>query len=135
MSETQARATEIAFTEVFSDGRNGADKPEQHVLASREEYEAWFEHTRRRYPPNAAEVDFEREVVLAVSAGRKPTTGHAIQVLRVVDLSAVLGAKVTCVLYRETPPGAKDGAGDALTYPVHMVKVPRRDTQYVFARG
>ena len=133
MSEAQVQ--EIAFTEVFSDVRNGADQPEQHVLASREEYEAWFEHTRRRYPPNAAEVDFEREVVLAVSAGRKPTTGHGLQVLRVVDLSAVLGAPVTCVLYRESSPGPKDGVGDALTYPVHVVKVPRRDTQYVFARG
>jgi hypothetical protein len=133
MSEAQTR--DIAFTEVFSDGRNGADKPEQHVLTSREEYEAWFEHTRRRYPPNAAEVDFAREVVLVVSAGRKPTTGHTIQVQRVVDLSAVLGAPVTCVLYRETAPGPGDGVGDALTYPVQLVKVPRRDTQYVFARG
>ncbi len=133
MSVAQAR--DVAFTEVFGDVSNGADKPEQHVLASREEYEAWFEHSRRRYPPNAAEVDFEREVVLAVSAGRKSTTGHTIQVVRVVDLSAVLGAPVTCVLYRETAPGAKDGAGDALTYPVHMVKVPKRDTQFVFARG
>jgi len=133
MSEAQAR--DVTFTEVFGDVRNGADKPEQHVLASREEYEAWFEHSRRRYPPNAAEVDFAREVVLAVSAGRKSTTGHAIQVVRVVDLSAVLGAPVTCVLYRETPPSAQDGAGDALTYPVHMVKVPKRDTQFVFARG
>jgi len=133
MSEAQAR--DITFTEVFSDVRNGADTPEQHVLASREEYEAWFEHSRRRYPPNAAEVDFEREVVLVVSAGRKSTTGHGIQVHRVVDLSTVLGAPVTCVLYRETAPTASDGVGDALTYPVHVVKVARRDTQFVFARG
>jgi hypothetical protein len=133
MSETQAR--DVAFTEVFSDVRNGTDKLEQHVLTSREEYEAYFEHTRRRYPPNAAEVDFAREVVLAVSAGRKSTTGFGIQVVRVVDLSAVLGAPVTCVLYRETSPAPSDAVGDALTYPVHLVKVPRRDTQYVFARG
>lgn len=133
MSEAQAR--DISFTEVFSDVRNGADKPEQHVLASREEYEAWFEHSRRRYPPNAAEVDFAREVVLVVSAGRKSTTGHGIQVQRIVDLSSVLGAPVTCVLYRETTPAPSDGVGDAMTYPVHMVKVPRRDTQFVFARG
>jgi hypothetical protein len=133
MSEAQAR--DMAFTEVFSDVRNGADKPEQLVLASREEYEAWFEHTRRRYPPNAAEVDFAREVVLVVSAGRKSTTGHGIQVLRVVDLSAVLGAPVSCVLYRESAPGPRDAVGEALSYPVHVVKVARRDTQYVFARG
>ncbi|MDY7226312.1 protease complex subunit PrcB family protein [Hyalangium rubrum] len=133
MSEAQAQNT--AFSEVFRDGLNGSDKPEHHVLSSREEYEAWFEHARRRYPPSAAEVDFAQEVVLVVSAGRKSTTGHDIQVVRVVDLSGVLGAPVTCVLYRETSPSAQSGAGDALTYPVHMVKVPRRDTQYVFARG
>lgn len=134
MSEAQAR--DVAFSEVFRDARNGADRPEQHVLTSREEYEAWFDGTpRRRYPPSAAEVDFSREVVLVVSAGRKSTTGHDIQVRRVVDLSAVLGAPVTCVLYQETAPGPKDGVGDALTYPVHVVKVPRTETQYVFARG
>ncbi len=133
MSNTQAR--EIAFSEVFRDGRNGAEKSEQHVLGTREEYEAWFEQARRRYPPSAAEVDFAREVVLVVSAGRKPTTGYDIQVVRVVDLAQVLGAPVTCVLYRETAPGSGQGVGDALTYPVHMVKVPRAETQYVFARG
>jgi hypothetical protein len=132
---SQAMPRDVSFSEVFRDERNGAEKSGHHVITSREEYEAWFEHASRRYPPNAAEVDFSRERVLAVCAGRKPTTGHGIQVVRVVDLSAVLGAPVTCVLYRETTPGPQDGAGDALTYPVHMIKVPRTDTQYVFARG
>jgi hypothetical protein len=132
MSEAQVR--EVAFSEVLRDARNGTQEPRQYVFARREDYEAWFEEGSRRYPPDAAEVDFSREAVLMVSAGRKPTTGHGIEILRVVDLSGVLGAPVTCVLYRETAPGPQDGAGDALTYPVHLVKVPQAQTQYVFAR-
>jgi hypothetical protein len=65
------------------------------------------------------EVDFSRDLVIAVAAGERPTGGHDLEVRRVSKSGSEL--RITVV---ETSPGPGCMTTTALTQPVDVVLVP-----------
>jgi hypothetical protein len=64
-------------------------------------------------------VDFSRDVVVAVSAGQRPTGGHEIAIERVINNGGELTVEVV-----ETTPGPNCMTTASLTQPVDVVVVP-----------
>jgi hypothetical protein len=69
-------------------------------------------------------VDFNRNVVVAVAAGQRPTGGHEIAVDRVTQADGELIVDVV-----ETTPGPNCITTASLTQPVDVVVVPSTDAQ------
>jgi hypothetical protein len=82
-------------------------------------------NTAQAAPPPS--LDFERDGVVAVFMGERPTGGHSIQVERVALRD---GELLVEVLLRS--PGAGCLTTQALTQPYQMVSVPRVAEQAIF---
>jgi hypothetical protein len=65
-------------------------------------------------------VDFERDMVILVAMGQRPTGGYQIEVSQVVRADTLLTATVT-----ETAPGRSCMTTQAFTAPAVAVRVPR----------
>jgi hypothetical protein len=72
-------------------------------------------------------VDFAREMIVLVAMGQRLTGGYAIAVEGVYDAGGRLYVEV-----RELSPGGSCGTTQALTQPIDVVRVPRRDGAVVF---
>jgi len=83
----------------------------------------WTQHAGERTRPD---VDFSREVVVAVFMGTRPTAGFSTEIVRVREEGAAL-----VVSYRETRPAPDSVAAQILTSPFHIVAVPRGSTTNV----
>lgn len=79
--------------------------------------------------PAPPKVDFAKEMVIAVFAGEKPTTGHSIEVSRIERSGDGL-----LVTVREKAPPEGAMVGQALTYPFHIVRVPAAAGEVEFRR-
>jgi hypothetical protein len=99
---------------------------EEGVEVARNEMEwkaLWQRHTATVLPrPEPPEVDFEREMVLSISLGTRPTGGHAVSVERVLARDGS-----TLVEAVERGPAPDAFVPEVVTQPYHMVAVPRRD--------
>ena len=103
--------------------------PQRLVIRTSEQWsEAWTQITRNLLPPPPAPpVDFDREMVILVAMGQRPTGGYVITVDGVYDAAGRIFAEV-----RETSPGAGCITTAALTQPVDAVRIPRRDGAVIF---
>src|SRR5687767_7096449 len=81
----------------------------------------WKTHSAQKQPAKPApEVNFEKETVLIVALGRKPTGGHSVEI-KSVEQS---GNKVLVTATTRAPrPGGIQI--QALTAPFHIVAVPK----------
>jgi hypothetical protein len=84
--------------------------------------ELWQNHARMQTETAIPEVDFEREMVIAVTLGRRSTGGYGIEITRVERTGNGLRVDVTRTA---PPPGAM--TIQALTAPFHFVAVPASD--------
>lgn len=102
---------------------SGLTQRERMVVRTEEEWaRLWERITQRVSPPiPRPSVDFSREMVLVVAMGERPTGGYTIVVEGIVQADRHLHAMI-----RESSP---DGCGvtGALTQPIDVVRVPRRD--------
>ena len=80
----------------------------------------WTQHAGERTQPN---VDFSKEVVVAVFTGTRPTAGFSVEITRVRQEGTAL-----VVSYTETRPAPGSVAAQVLTSPYHIVAVPRGTT-------
>lgn len=81
----------------------------------------WKEHTSRQLPPPALpSVDFGKEMVLAVFAGTKSSTGYSVSINNIVTTAKSLKAKVAT-----TSPPSGAITGQMLTQPFDIVAVPK----------
>ncbi len=78
-------------------------------------------------PPSMPEVDFEKEMVIAVSPGPRPTGGYDVEIVEIEDLGEKLGV---IVVFRE--PNPDDFVTDAITQPYHIVSTERRNVPVEF---
>lgn len=111
----------VSFSTVARGGVSRVKQPLDAVVRTREEWAAlWARHVG---PAAAAPtVDFSAEMVVAVFAGERPTTGFDLEITRV--LSTDRGLQVA---YRERtpPPGAL--VRPVLTAPFHVIRLPRSE--------
>ncbi|HZN98129.1 MAG TPA: protease complex subunit PrcB family protein [Gemmatimonadales bacterium] len=80
---------------------------------------AWAEFWSELGVGERPEVDFSRDLVIAVAAGQRPTGGHEIAVGQVAQNSGALTISVV-----ETTPGPNCMTTASLTQPVDVVVVP-----------
>jgi hypothetical protein len=97
------------------------DAGRQASARSTEEWAAlWTLHAGERTRPN---VDFSREVVVAVFMGTRPTAGFSVEIVGVRQEGQAL-----IVSYKETRPAPDALTAQVLTSPFHIVAVPRGAT-------
>ena len=77
----------------------------------------WRQHAPDRPLPA---IDFEKESVVAVFMGSRNTAGYSITIL-----SATEGGGALVVKYRETRPTAGGVTAQVLTFPYHIVAIPK----------
>jgi hypothetical protein len=93
----------------------------------------WQQHTCNiEPPPPVPQVDFTRYSVVAVFAGEQPTGGYSVEILNVENGSSKTkeqGAIAITVRHRQ--PKAGEFVTEALTYPYHMIRIPKLDASKV----
>lgn len=103
---------------------SGLAQRERVVVRTDEEWtRVWERITHRVSPPvPRPAVDFSQEMVVVVAMGGRPTGGYAIAVEGVFEAEGRLYAAVL-----EKSPGAACILTQALTQPIDVVRIPRRD--------
>jgi hypothetical protein len=81
---------------------------------------AWAEFWSELGVGDRPEVDFSRDLVVAVAAGQRSSGGHEIAVEQVAESNGELTIGVV-----ETTPGPNCMTSSALTQPVDVVAIPR----------
>ena len=103
-------------------GDSGIVTREQLVIESQDEWEEfWGRHTSVRIPaPNAPEVDFSQETVVAVFSGEKPTGGYSIEIAKIE-----FDEYEATIFFEEVSPEPGQPVSEALTQPFHIVRTNR----------
>ncbi|MFP4643391.1 MAG: protease complex subunit PrcB family protein [Spirochaetales bacterium] len=107
----------------------------EEVVRSQGEYERIWRQTQSGSSSEpdvergATEVDFDREMVIAVFMGQQNSGGYAVEVDEIL-----LEERGVTVYYRERSPGAGDATTQALTSPYHLVRLPRLSRDIRFSR-
>jgi PrcB C-terminal len=116
------KGTDVKFATVQTGTQGGPEKAEQSVATTPEEWAKLWKNYRRNLVPAPAlpEVNFEKEMIVAVAMGTKPSGGYAIAIKRIEKTD-----KGVVVHYRETAP-APGGIGIAvLTQPFHIIRLEK----------
>jgi len=110
----------VTFRSVGKGYRSGVRAPLQIVARSQNEWTAlWRQHASvdsSSRPPPA--IDFEKEVVVALFLGEKPTGGYDVQISRAEQTNDGL-----IIYYREKDPSPGGMVIQALTQPFHIVRI------------
>jgi len=110
----------VTFRSVGKGYRSGVRAPLQVVARSQNEWTAlWREHASgdsSSRPPPA--IDFEKEVVVALFLGERPTGGYDVQISRAEQTNDGL-----IIYYREKDPPPGGMVIQALTQPFHIVRI------------
>lgn len=104
------------------------DRLEVAVTNATQWTELWQRHCAQKTPAEKApEIDFEKETVLFVALGRKPTGGYAAEIAEVKR-----GAKSAEVIVRTRSPKPGGFQLQALSAPFHIVAVPKIEGEVKF---
>ena len=133
--ESTLRGTPIEITRLRSEPYSftfysGFDQPARLVIRDQPSWEAAWErlYLRSRPVPPLPEIDFSREVVVLVALGNRATGGYGI----LIDGAATTASEAT-ILVRSISPGAKCGVTAALTQPVDIARMTRRQIDVRFS--
>lgn len=98
--------------------QSNVDAAKQVVVRDAAEWrKLWQQHAPDRpLPP----VDFAKESVVAVFMGSRPTAGYSVAILSTTE-----GGGALIVRYRETRPSPGAIAAQVLTFPYHIVAIPK----------
>jgi hypothetical protein len=112
---------EAATTRTIEKGdQSNIEDARQVLLRSEAELrQLWQHHSPDRPMPK---IDFSREMVVGVFMGSRPNAGFSTAI---VSATAAKGALM--VRYTETRPPAGSITAQILTFPYHLVAIPRAD--------
>lgn len=117
----------LSFTTIARGETSGLDAAREVVVRSAEEWRLlWNEHQPARPMPV---VDFQTDTVIGVFLGSRPTAGFAVEIAAVRSEGDEL---VVEVREERPPPGAV--AAQVVTFPFHLIRVPRHDGTIRFTR-
>jgi hypothetical protein len=98
--------------------QSNIDNAKQVLVRTDAEWTAlWQQHSPDRPKPK---VDFSKEMVVALFMGSRPNAGFSTAVTLTTDANGVLVVK-----YTETIPSADLIAAQVLTFPYHIVAIPK----------
>lgn len=116
-----ASVNEVAMTTLTSGLQSSVIERKNYAITTNTDFEKLWKMTEETGTPPV--VDFSQNEVIAVFAGKKPSSGYSIAVSKVEDGSNRL---VTITLSK---PGATCVTGDAVTSPYQIVVIPRTSLQ------
>jgi VWFA-related protein len=123
-----APSTPVQTTTINSDMMSGIDRPEQLVLRTAAEWQtAWQRHAPGRPAPG---VDFNKNMVVAVFLGSRPSGGYQVEITGVRT-----NGKTLVVQWAERQPGPGQMAAQVMTAPSHIVTVPRHEGEVRFEKA
>jgi hypothetical protein len=123
-----AGVTSVAFTTVHRGSDSQVENAKNVTVRTAADWRAlWKEHSFSLPLPK---VDFSKEMVVGVFLGMRPTGGHSVTITA-VDLK---GDELV-VTYREETPAANAMVTQALTSPVHLVRLPQHKGAVRFERA
>jgi len=119
----------VAFTSVHHGTQSQIEDAREVAVRTAAEWQAlWKEHA----PPSAKlpGVDFAKDMVVGVFLGTRPTGGYSVDIVSVES-----SGSETVVIYRETQPARDAMLTQALTSPVHLVRIPQQKGAVRFVRA
>jgi hypothetical protein len=123
-----AQRDSSTFRTIERGSQSSIDSARQVVVRTPAEWAAlWHNHN---YDKASPPVDFNREMVIGVFMGSRPTGGYSIQIVSVAERDGKL-----VVGYRETRPKPGAMTVQILTFPYHLVAVPKYAGEVVFERN
>jgi hypothetical protein len=112
---------------INSDSMSSIDRAEQAVARTPDEWQAlWRRHAPGRPAPT---LDFNRDMVVAVFLGSRPSGGYAAEIT-----STAIENGVLVVRWRESAPAPGQMAAQVVTAPSHIATVPRHAGQVRFEK-
>jgi hypothetical protein len=124
-------ANQVAVQTVLKGYQSGVRESVQIVARSQSEWSAlWKRHTLTEpTPPPLPNIDFSKEIVVAVFLGEKPTGGHDVEITRTEQNNDAL-----LVSFVEKQPKPGGLATQAFTQPFHIVRIATQSSVTVSFR-
>ncbi|MFB8788292.1 MAG: protease complex subunit PrcB family protein [Potamolinea sp.] len=124
----------IDFTTIARGTDSGYQSASQMLINNQERWvDLWQQHTSNTEPPPPVpKVDFTSYNVVAVFAGEKSSGGYSVEIVAVETRNFQtkdLPSLVIIVQYRQ--PNSGDFVTEAMTYPYHMIKIPKIEVKKV----
>jgi hypothetical protein len=124
-SEAKDVHKEPGFTSILKGFDSSLTTKEQYVIKNEEGFKKLWQDINAVI--ELPEVDFSKEMVIAVFMGEKPTGGYGIEVTSVYEYRDKITVNV-----KEKEPGPDEIVTQALTYPYHIVTTKSIDKEVVF---
>ena len=106
---------------------SNVDDAKQVVVRTEAEWKTlWRQHGGERPMPS---VDFGKQIVLGVFMGSRPTAGFAIAITSTIEGNGILHVR-----YRERMPARGLVLAQVLTFPFHLVAVPKTASEVKFEK-
>lgn len=128
---SQQKTNDVPFVTVDRGFNSGIRERKLLAVKTQKEWkDLWQAHTAITTPPKSLPaVDFEKEMIVAVFSGEKPSGGYRIEILKIEEDTAKREMRVT---FRETKPPRDAMVTAALTQPHHIVKLKKTDLPVTF---
>lgn len=121
---TSSAITENVPSTTLSQTSSRIEEMQTRVISSQSEWESfWLNHTGSN--ADRPVIDFDEQSVLAVLLGERNTGGYTVEITRVQET-----ARILTVEYQEIEPPADSSVIQILTYPSHVVSIPRSESDY-----
>ncbi len=133
MNAQEKTPDKIPILREWKGGHCGVDKPAQLIIRDAKAWADLWAKIHLNFEPKPAlpEVDFQKQMVVAVFAGTKPTGGYSI---RIRDIRHDAKADKLLIFVEETSPPPGSITIQVLTQPYHMVLIPKTDKPIEFRR-
>ena len=132
-SDSSPTATDdatLTFETVVQTSYSGFDDPQKRVIRSVGEWDQVWRtlYASQRPAPPLPAVDFSREVVVLAAAGERSNGCYSIEATR----ARLIGDGTVEFELTETVPGAACGCTQAVTQPVHLIRMARFQGRELF---
>jgi len=125
---SQAASGSPTFRTVERGSQSNIDSARQVVVRSAAEWtKLWKTHNFDKPEPR---VDFDKEMVVGVFMGSRPTGGYSVEVVSVADKEGTL-----VVTYRESSPRPGAMTTQVLTFPYHLIATAKRGGDVKFEKA
>ena len=126
MSQAPTSVT-ASFRTVERGSQSNIDAARQVVIRTAAEWTTfWRTHN---FDKPAPQIDFDKEMVVGVFMGSRPTAGYSVAITAVAERDGAL-----VVTYTESTPRPGTMAAQVLTFPYHLAAVPKRSGNVSFEK-